>query len=172
MALINRVARLFAADAHAVIDKLEEPDLLAKQAQRDMQNIVRDTELAVATQQQQVAVLESSVADVERDLKACAEELDVCFTASDEDLARTVLRRRLQLERREAHLRKQHESSVLALADLEQRLREQRLALEEVEQKIGVLEVATPRPSAPVSTITADEVEVAFLAEKQRRAPK
>jgi phage shock protein A len=36
MALINRVARLFRADFHAVLDQIEEPELMLRQAIRDM----------------------------------------------------------------------------------------------------------------------------------------
>ena len=38
MALINRVSRLFRADFHAVLDQIEEPELLLKQAIRDMED--------------------------------------------------------------------------------------------------------------------------------------
>ena len=38
MALINRVARLFKADFHAVLDQIEEPELLLKQAVREMED--------------------------------------------------------------------------------------------------------------------------------------
>ena len=37
MALITRVARLFRADLHAVLDRIEEPDVLLKQAVREME---------------------------------------------------------------------------------------------------------------------------------------
>ena len=38
MALINRISRLFTADMHAVLDRLEEPDVLLKQALREMED--------------------------------------------------------------------------------------------------------------------------------------
>ena len=37
MALINRFSRLFTADMHAVLDRIEEPDALLKQAVREME---------------------------------------------------------------------------------------------------------------------------------------
>ena len=36
MALINRISRLFQADFHAVLDQIEEPEQILKQAIRDM----------------------------------------------------------------------------------------------------------------------------------------
>ena len=38
MTLINRVSRLFRADLHAVLDRVEEPDLLLHQAVREMED--------------------------------------------------------------------------------------------------------------------------------------
>src|SRR5262247_3541760 len=37
MALINRMSRLFTADVHAVLDRIEEPDVLLKHAVREME---------------------------------------------------------------------------------------------------------------------------------------
>ena len=36
MALVNRLSRLFQADFHAVLDRIEEPDLQLRQAVREM----------------------------------------------------------------------------------------------------------------------------------------
>ena len=37
MALVTRLSRLFQADFHAVLDRIEEPDLQLRQAVREMQ---------------------------------------------------------------------------------------------------------------------------------------
>ena len=37
MALVTRLSRLFQADVHAVLDRIEEPDLQLRQAVREMQ---------------------------------------------------------------------------------------------------------------------------------------
>ncbi|MES9848615.1 MAG: PspA/IM30 family protein, partial [Candidatus Thiodiazotropha sp.] len=37
MALITRVSQLFRADVNAVLDRMEEPEILLKQAVRDME---------------------------------------------------------------------------------------------------------------------------------------
>jgi len=44
MALINRLSRLFRADFHAVLDQIEEPEALLKQAIRDMEDDLANTE--------------------------------------------------------------------------------------------------------------------------------
>ena len=37
MPIINRISRLFTADLHAVLDRIEEPEALLKQAIREME---------------------------------------------------------------------------------------------------------------------------------------
>ena len=44
MALITRLSRLFQADMHAVLDKIEEPELLLKQAIREMEESITTDE--------------------------------------------------------------------------------------------------------------------------------
>jgi phage shock protein A len=171
MALINRVARLFKADAHAVIDQLEEPDLLLQQALREMQVIARESEDRLASLSQRSAALRKAIDDTERDVASCGDELDVCFAADDDDLARTVLRKRLQFERHVTALEQELDAVGDDLAAQESVLRDQQLACEELEQKARIIARPEARANAPVTgTVTADDVEIAFLAEKQRRA--
>jgi phage shock protein A len=170
MALINRVARLFAADAHAVIDRLEEPDILLKQVEREMRRIANETAQEVAALAQGLAALEKTIAEVGEDIAACNGELDVCFKAADDDLARSVVRRRLQRERQVDQLTKQRETVDSNLARLEAELRDRQLTLDELEQKVHVIDATSPASPHTSSNITTQEVEVAFLAEQQARA--
>ena len=54
MALIARVSRLFRADVNAVLDRMEEPEVLLRQALRDMQE-------ALAQDQQVLAKMEKEL---------------------------------------------------------------------------------------------------------------
>ena len=49
MALINRMSRLFTADVHAVLDRIEEPDVLLKHAVREMEEELARSEQRVRT---------------------------------------------------------------------------------------------------------------------------
>ena len=71
MALINRMSRLFTADVHAVLDRIEEPDVLLRQAIREMEE-----ELALS--EQRVRVLEherEALGDRQRKVQAALTEL-------------------------------------------------------------------------------------------------
>ena len=48
MALMTRVARLFRADLHAVLDRIEEPEVLLRQALREMEDGVNGERRALA----------------------------------------------------------------------------------------------------------------------------
>ena len=58
MALVTRLSRLFRADLNAVLDRLEEPEMLLRQAVREMEEEVDREELqarSIALELQQVA---------------------------------------------------------------------------------------------------------------------
>ena len=57
MALITRVARLFRADFHAVLDRVEEPDILLRQAIREMEDDLARDEKGYQRQQQEAEQL-------------------------------------------------------------------------------------------------------------------
>ena len=51
MALITRVSRLFQADFHAVLDRIEEPEVLLRQAVREMEEeLARDEQRRIAAE--------------------------------------------------------------------------------------------------------------------------
>ena len=71
MALINRMSRLFTADVHAVLDRIEEPDVLLKHA-------IREMEEELARSEQRVRQLEHErepLADRHRKVQAALTEL-------------------------------------------------------------------------------------------------
>ena len=112
MALITRLSRLMRADLHAVLDRVEEPEVLLRQALREMQE-----ELARDQQRQRLLgrerdQLDARAAELEQALRRNDQELDVCFAADKEDLARTLIRRRLETERSLQLLEQRREAGI------------------------------------------------------------
>lgn len=180
MTLIARAARLFKADLHAVLDRVEEPDLVLQQAIREMEeDLAQDRRRleTVRTQERQIADRDG---EVERSLTGIAEELDVCFAAGKEDLCRALLRRRLEAERLRAGLAHQRAGVQERLERLAKRVDEHGSQLEAMRQKAELLAPSPPsrtgEPSVGAPWEVADvrirdeEVEVAFLREQTRRA--
>ncbi len=175
MTLITRVTRLFRADMHAMLDALEEPELLLKQAIREMQAALeqeaRQTRLIVQELQQHATRQQT----LEEEIGNLSEELDLCFEQDNETLARSLLRQRLEKERLIGYLKQQQERLRTVEQALRQRMDEQRVRLQGMQQKLTLL-AAQPRPdrSAPDDiagdvAVTEEEVERAWLRECRRR---
>ncbi len=180
MALINRMARLFTADMHAVLDRMEEPTVLLRQA-------VREMEAAVATSERHIAALEqarSSMASRRQQLEAAITELtgqlDVCFASGSDELARKLIRRRLHSERYARHLADRLDAADATLAAARGELASHREQLDHVRQKAALFDDRDDTDSRQHAfdasgdgvTVGDDEVEVAFLREKQRRTQR
>lgn len=175
MALITRMSRLFRADVNAVLDRIEEPGPLLRQAVREMEeNLARDEQRArlLEREQQQLAV---RLAEVERGLHEIEDQLDVCFRSKRDDLARALIRRRLETEHLQRLVAGRRTNVTETLGDLHGRLEANRRRLAAMRQKVEVLaeeenEVAGDRWPVPDVAVRDEDVEVAFLREKQRRA--
>ena len=99
MALINRISRLFKADFHAVLDQIEEPEALLKQAIRDMEDDVASTEQRIALcvhDQEELSVRKGELEDAVTEFEV---KLDLCFESDKDDLARILIKKRLEAER-------------------------------------------------------------------------
>lgn len=174
MALIRRVSRLFAADMHAVLDQIEEPEAVLRQAIREMEE-----ELARQQQRQKWvrAEIESATARIEgfkelaRDLD---QKLDICFANDNELLAKKVTRRKLETAKLLEHSEAAAETLNRQLEDIEALVETNTDQLECMRQKASVLaidETGSDAPgSKPFTGIDDDDVEIAFLREKQARA--
>ncbi len=176
MALITRVARLFRADLHAVLDRIEEPEALLRQAVREMEEVLGRDRARLDGLGRERTRLQAREVGFHGTLQALAEELEVCFQAGDEALARRVIRRRLETQRlaqaldeRRRALEREHEA-------LSRRVEENGVRLEAMRREAalvtrdGASEEGEVPDGAPPVGITAEDVEVAFLREKQRRA--
>ena len=179
MALITRISRLFSADFHAVLDRIEEPELLLKQAIREMEEELARSEQRCKWLQQEQGQLSAREDDIEQSLARLSEELDICFTSGKEDLARKLVRRQLEARALLKSVRARHHGCSANLADLGTAVAENREQLEVMRQKAEILlareQVAEPGNAwqgdftAAEHTVRDEEVEVAFLKEKQGR---
>jgi phage shock protein A len=179
MALITRVSRLFRADVNAVLDRMEEPEILLRQAVREMEEEVdREAQRArlIGLELKQIA---GRQADLEGRLKEIAEELALCLSSGNEPLARVLLKRRLETERFLKFLLRKRGEQQTAADELATRITEHGARLEAMRQKVEVL-VGQDRDEACAASwaepdfarqfsVSDDDVELALLREKQKR---
>ena len=175
MALINRFTRLFRADLHAVLDRIEEPTLLLKQAVREMEEGVTEDEKnlkIIRFEQEQAPVLQAEVDEL---LKELQHEINLCLDSKNEKLARSVIKRKLELRQRAKRIKQKSDGVATELASLTERLQTNRSRLMAMQQKLEILEedqANQPGHSAVYDSdisISEDDIEVALLREKQAR---
>ena len=176
MALITRVSRLFRADMHAVLDRIEEPGLLLKQAVREMEDELARDEQRLKAMRIEQAQVRARFEEVGRALQAIEQELDVCFASNEQELARGVVRRKLESERLAAVLARRAQILEESSASLAAQVEENRTRLESMRQKAEILAeessaARTGEPGGAASVVVRqEEVDVALLREKQKRS--
>jgi len=175
MALINRMSRLFRADVHAVLDRIEEPATLLRQAIREMEDALAQDEQRARLLGHEAQQLAVRLAEVGRSLDEIGEQLDICFRSGREDLARALIRRQLEAQQLQRLLAGRRDGLTESLAELERRLSGNRERLAQMRQKAELVAeeeggVADDRWATATVAVRDEDVEVAFLREKQRRA--
>jgi phage shock protein A len=180
MALITRVSQLFRADVNAVLDRMEEPEILLKQAIRDMEEALIKDDQRVKVIELELKQIVSRRSELEQRLDQVTEELDLCFDTGNEALARTLLKRKLESERYLDYLARKLREFQEAGETLKKRIDENRSRLESMRQKAELLTDSDSEESQRNTwneqdfmhqfAVNDDDIELAFLREKQRRS--
>jgi len=182
MAMINRVSRLFKADFHAVLDQIEEPELLLRQAIRDMEDELASTEQRIILCASDQEALQGRRTEIEESVAEIKEQLDLCFESGKDALAKSLIRKKLETDRVLQRMNARHSADEKYLEQQRALLDENRTALDGLRQKAEL--VAQRAPARAGNSIPGnlswtahellvgdDEVEVAFLREKSLRHP-
>ena len=181
MALINRVSRLVKADFHAVLDNIEEPELLLKQAIRDMEDELAETEQRIILCSHDQEALAARIRELNSATEEITTQLDLCFNSGKDDLAKSLLRKRLEAERILKRLVAKRDANHKYIEDQRNELEDNGATLESLRQKAELL---AHRPVGEhnasqfddIASLARDlhvceeEVEIAFLREKEARA--
>lgn len=176
MALITRLTRLFQADFHAVLDSIEEPDIQLKQAIREMTFELQQEQQALALIEHESEQLATLLVDLEQKLVSFDDELDICFDAKKDDLARDLIRRKLESEATRAEAISRSRQTQVSIEKRQKSISEHQQQLDNMKQKMAFL-VDDNKHDLPGcgsvgtgSTVRNEEIEIAFLREKQQRA--
>lgn len=181
MTLITRVTRLFKADFHRVLDHIEEPEALLMHAIREMQESLDSAVLNLDSSLQRDQEQTSQISDLEQSIDELNGQLDLCFESNKEDLARSLVRRKLEANALKKQIAAQQQSLKQSIAQQQETLAENQLSLEHLRQKADVLTVRrnnTEDAQGSIDSILTraggvsvddTDVDVAFLREKQSR---
>ena len=182
MALINRISRLFKADFHAVLDQIEEPETLLKQAIRDMEDDLANTEQRIALCAHDQEALTVRTDELKNKIVDIDSQLDLCFESDKDDLARGLIKKKLEAARLLKRLHSSHMATEKFLDEQRALLDENNATLESLRQKAELFAHRAPVLSdsdsefddlawmAREMTVGDDEVEIAYLHEKSLRS--
>jgi phage shock protein A len=178
MPIVHRLTRLFRADVHAVLDRIEEPELLLAQSIREMEAALADEQQRLQALAAQGEAQQRRRSEIAATLAGIGEQLDLCFEAGNQDLARLLLRRRLEGERLVARLERDGARLTTEAARLQRGIEERRQALEALRRQAAqhlqrddaTSAAAAPAWSAEDLAVSDADVELALLREQRRRA--
>lgn len=168
MTIINRILRLFKADVHGILDCLEEPQAVLRQAIRDMESELEREVCKQRAIEEQVKRAQEQTARLAAQLSECQREIELCFAANNGVLARAVVRKKLELERIEKSARSTAVSLQAEAQRLAARIKEGQDKLTGIKEKAELaVNVVTPSEPQEYRAISDSDVEVAFLREQQ-----
>ena len=99
MAIANRIRRLFRADVHAVLDIIEEPEAILKQAIREMQEALDLKRARLARDQKNLNSLKATEDYLKEQLAKVQKDVKLCLKEGSEELARKTVGRKLAYEK-------------------------------------------------------------------------
>jgi len=176
MALITRISRLFKADFHAVLDQVEDPETLLRQAIREMEASNADADLRLRHTRSELEGLKTRHCELDSTLGEVGDQLDICFESDEENLARNLIKRKLQTQRLIKRLTMRLDVKGKDLVAQENTLQENRATLESMRQKAELFIRREPQIesddfawTSSEQSVSDNDVEVAFLKEKKQR---
>jgi phage shock protein A len=152
--LFDRIALLLRADAHGVVDALEERSLLLKQALRDAELELLQKRARVDALRQEEERVRERAARCGAALAALDEDVELALAGGREELARFAIRRLLPLRAERASLEREAAALAASRAALAERLAAQEAELEELRARVR----ARLAQGAPGAAARGDEL--------------
>ncbi len=167
MKWFDRFQMLVKADAHAVLEQLEEKSLLVKQHLREAELELDRKRARCEAFEEEERSLGEEAARLGDEIRALDEDVELALSGGKEELARFAVRRLLPKRRAESELTRRRGEIADARERLEATLRDQEAHLEELKRTARTKlaqasEAPTPEPAA-----ADEEVELELL---RRRA--
>jgi len=166
--LFDRIALLLKADAHGVIESLEERSLLLKQYLREAEIELNHKRARLEAVREDEKRLHDALARCSEEIRALDEDIGLALAGGKDELARFAIRRLLPRRQEAAALRTQIEQRGSEAQGLAERLAAQQTELDSLRLRVRA-ELARARdaePSAPWRCETAvadEEVELELM---------
>lgn len=110
MSLMSRLLRLCKADAHGVMDQLEDRGLLLKQYLREMEESLDQKTRQMVALTERLDRLAAQVAHRSEEMQQLEPDLNLALAKEKDDIARMLIRRRRSLDATIRHLKEQQDA--------------------------------------------------------------
>ena len=174
MTLLTRLSRLLQADVHALLDRIEEPEALLKQAVREMDAVLEEDRRRLRAHELERGLLGDRRNSLLALLPQLAEELDLCFALERQDLARSLIRRRLETEQALSTLARKDAALETECSRLREQIADHALQLDQIRQRAELMACARPEPGDRLNregaAVSERDVDIAWLREQQLRS--
>lgn len=126
--------------------------------------------------QQEYSQIELTITDINENIEQVNNELDICFDNNEAELARNQVKRKLEMQRYQKHMKNKLTSIDKQINELKTRLNENTTRLAAMQQKLDLLTGSSCKvdregfSSKCNISINDNDVEIAFLREKQARS--
>jgi phage shock protein A len=180
MALLRRLSQLFKADFHAVLDRIEEPKALLKQAMREMEEALLQSEKTLKRLIREQQQLTQKQGDFEQRLDELNKNLVLCFENTNDALAIPLVKQQLETQQLLKLIIRKQENLAEQLTERHAQHKEQQALYESTRQKAALFieenqaSVSNDNPDNAMfgvnttgSFISDEEVELALMQQKQ-----
>ena len=173
MPIINRLARLFKADIHAVLDHIEEPEQQLKQSIREMANELANVEHDINAGKLELDNLADQKKTISDRITQAEDEINVCLTNNNDKLAREFIRRKLESLAVLSNVEGLSVKTEKQLKSLKEQHKEYTSLLNGMQQKAELIGSYSDRnqhlnnSETGSCLVSEDDIEVALLKEQQ-----
>jgi phage shock protein A len=173
MKLFDRIAVLIKADAHGVIESIEERSLLLKQYLREAEIEVNRKHARLEAVREEEKRLRETLARHEDEVRSLDEDIQLAMAGGKEDLARFAIRRLIPRREDVKALRAQIEQRDAEAQSLTERLATQQTQLEGLRARVRAELNREAEPGSAgwpaVAAVANEEVELELLRRRQSK---
>ena len=167
MGIFKRISDIITANFNEMVDEYEEPEVMLKQAIREMEQAITEAKPDVARAMAGEKTLAKELAANQAQVETWTKRASDAVGAGDDDLARKALTRRMEYEKILTALRDQHAASAEASQLLRHQLEAMQVKLKDAQRRLGTL---TARQKAAHARAKMAEAHAGLKSELDKNA--
>lgn len=179
MGIMNRILRIWKADIHGFMDRLEDQDLLLRQYLREMEQCLQQKEQRINHLAERSRVVQIDLSARENEIEKLENDLKLALHKKNDNIATLLIRKQMVEQEHCAHLQRQQASFLEEQKQLVDLLNEQQLRYETLKVKASTFLQRNEKRTAygieePIhkrvggSTVNEDEIELELIRRKER----